>query len=82
MGKAQPGCVEGNAGKINRAVKKHWLISSAAGHDKSLEKIQQCFANGRATKEDFEKALRSHKDARDEAKSGRREAAAAFYDGI
>ena len=32
-----------------------------------------------ATKDDFEKALRAHKEASDEMKSDQREAAAAFY---
>jgi hypothetical protein len=34
---------------------------------------------GHATKDDFEKALRAHKDSKDEMKSEQREAAAAFY---
>ena len=33
--------------------------------------------HGHATKDDFEKALRTHKDAKDEMKSEQREAAAA-----
>ena len=33
--------------------------------------------NGHATKDDFEKALRAHKDAKDEMKSDQRDAAAA-----
>jgi hypothetical protein len=34
--------------------------------------------NGHATKDDFEKALRAHKEANDEMKSDQRDAAAAF----
>ena len=42
----------------------------------SLKEIRKCFVNGVATKDDFEKALRAHKEAKDEMKSDQREAAA------
>ena len=58
---------------MNRAV-KHWMISAGAGHDNSLKNIRACFMNGHATKDDFEKALRAHKEANDEMKSDQREA--------
>ena len=35
--------------------------------------------NGHATKADFEKALRAHKEAKDEVKSDQRDKAAAYY---
>ena len=35
---------------------------------------------GHFTKDDFEKALRAHKEATDEMKSAQRDAAAAFYE--
>ena len=66
------------AGNMVRAM-KHYTISAGAGHDKSLKKIRECFLNGYATKDDFEKALRAHKEAKDEMTSDQREAAAAFY---
>ena len=69
------GLWEKYAGNMDRAV-KHWMISAAAGDDDSLKAIQQCFLNGHATKDDFERALRSHKEAQDEMKSDQREAAA------
>ena len=53
------------------------MISAGAGCDDSLKLIQQCFLSGHASKDDFEKALRSHKEAKDEVKSEQREAAAA-----
>jgi hypothetical protein len=53
------------------------MISAAAGHDKSLRRIRECYLSGHATKDDFEKALRAHKHATDEMKSDHREAAAA-----
>jgi TPR repeat protein len=70
------GIHEEDAGDISRAV-KHWMISAAAGHDNSLKEIRQFFLEGHATKDDFEKALRAHKDVTDEMKSDQREAAAA-----
>jgi TPR repeat protein len=70
------GCMEGNAGNYDRAA-KHWMISAGAGHDDSLNAIRECFMDGDATKEEFEKALRAHKEATDEMKSDQRETAAA-----
>ena len=66
------GVFEARAGNYDRAV-KHWMISAEAGDDDSLEKIRKCFMNGHATKDDFEKALRAHKKAKDEMKSDQRE---------
>jgi TPR repeat protein len=70
------GISEEDAGNVNRAM-KHWMISAAAGDDDSLKAIQQGYLAGHATKDDFEKALRAHKEAKDEMKSGQRDAAAA-----
>ena len=66
------GIWEENAGNMNRAV-KHWMISAGTGDDGSLKAIQKCFLDGHATKDDFEKALRAHKEAKDEMKSDQRE---------
>ena len=55
------------------------MISAIAGDDDSLEKIRKCYMNGWATKDDFEKALRAHKEAKDGMRSDQRDAAAAFY---
>ena len=70
------GNMEKKSGNMSRAV-KHWMISAAAGYDDSLTEIRECFVNGYACKDDFEKALRAHKEAKDEMKSDQREAAAA-----
>ena len=72
------GISEMNAGNITRAM-KHYMISAGAGDDNSLKEIRVAFLKGHATKDDFEKALRSHKEAKDEMKSDQREAAAKFY---
>ena len=53
------------------------MIAGGAGDDDSLKNIRECFMNGHATKHDFEKALRVHKDATDEMTSDQRDAAAA-----
>ena len=73
------GLLEEKAGNMNRAV-KHWMIAARAGWDKSLESIRECFMNGYATKDDFELALRAHKEAKDETKTTQREAAARDQD--
>ena len=69
------GVDEADTGNMNRAV-KHWMISAGAGFDGSLTNVRQCFMDGYATKDDFEKALRSHKEAKDEMKSHQRDAIA------
>jgi hypothetical protein len=70
-------CVEADAGNMDRAM-KHWMISAGAGHDDSLKNIRECFFEGHATKDDFEKALRAHKEAQDDMRSDQREEAAAY----
>ena len=77
--KVQSWLLEERAGNMSRAV-KHWMISAGAGHDESLKAIRECFLDGHATKDDFEKALRAHKEAKDEMKSDQREAAASELD--
>ena len=67
---------EYSAGNMSRAV-KHWMISAGAGNDKSLAAIRECYLRGHATKDDFEKALRAHKESKDEMKSDKREEVAA-----
>ena len=70
------GALEWNAGNVKRAM-KHWMISAGGGDDDSLHEIRDCFMHGHGTKDDFEKALRTHKEAKDGTKSEQREAAAA-----
>ena len=70
------GVWENRAGNLDRAG-RHWMISAAAGYDKSLDAIRRFFLNGHATKDDFEKALRAHKESKDEMTSVQRQAAAA-----
>ena len=70
------GHLEQDAGNTNRAM-KHWMMAAAAGHDDSLKCIQVFFMDGEVTKDDFEKALRAHKEAADEMNSDQRKAAVA-----
>jgi TPR repeat protein len=72
--RANLGVTEAYAGNFDRAV-KHWMISAGAGDDHSLNSIRECFLHGDATKDDFEKALRAHKKAKDETRSDQRDAA-------
>jgi len=72
------GVLEAQAGNLERAM-KHYMIAAAAGCDDSLKVVRAAFMNRLATKDDFEEALRAHKEASDEVKSDQREAAAAFY---
>ena len=53
------------------------MIAAGAGYDTSLKTIRECFMHGHATKDDFEKALRAHKEAEDEMKSDQSYKAAA-----
>ena len=71
------GVIEYNSGNFSRAV-NHLMISAGAGSDESLADIRRCFLNGHATKADFEKALRTHKEATDHMSSEQRGEAAAF----
>ncbi|KAL7533177.1 hypothetical protein ACHAXR_005087, partial [Thalassiosira sp. AJA248-18] len=65
---------EKEEGNTNRAT-MHFMISAGFGNDNSLEEIQNGFSDGHVTKDDFEKALRAHKEAKDEMQSDQRDAA-------
>ena len=53
------GITEDNAGNIDRAL-KHFMIAVGSGSNESLEEIEQFSMAGNATKDDYEKALRSY----------------------
>ena len=71
------GMLEKNEGNMNRAL-KHYMITVGCGHDKSLKVIREFYMNGRATKDDYAKALRAHQKYIDGIKSPQRDEAAAF----
>ena len=70
------GCVEGDNGRHERAV-KHFIIAANLGHDVALKTLKENFARGFVSKEDFAAALRAHQAAVDATKSPQREAAEA-----
>ncbi|KAL7533064.1 hypothetical protein ACHAXR_005015 [Thalassiosira sp. AJA248-18] len=65
---------EANAGNKKRAM-KHFMISAELGSDNSLKTIQNGFSEGLVTKDEFEKALRAHKESKDEMQNDQRDAA-------
>jgi TPR repeat protein len=66
------GINEANDGRYDKAPKQR-------GHGVSLEKIKELFFEGRATKDDYEKALPSYQDYIDDIKSDQRDEAAAHH---
>jgi TPR repeat protein len=71
------GVKEYKAGKYNKAL-KHWLISCGHGDAWSVKNIKRLFTRGSATKEDYEKGLRSYHEYIEEIRSDERNVAAAF----
>ncbi len=71
------GCIEGNSGRMDRAM-KHFIIAAKLGYDGALNEVQDGFRSGLVSKEDFEAALRGHQAAVDATKSEQREEAYAF----
>ena len=69
---------ENDVGNMSRAI-KHWMIAAGAGYDHSLAAIRKSFKRGQATKDEFEMALRAHKEAKDEKWNQQREAAARVW---
>ena len=61
--------IEYNEGNMNRAM-MHWIIAAEAGHNKSLQEVQEGFMNGCVTKDQFEKTWCVHKKSVDEMQSG------------
>ena len=80
MGDAQArynlGCMEDELGNFDRAI-KHWFIAVSSGYNNALKPIQYFYSNGRATKDDFEKALRLRQVYVNEIQSDQRDKAAA-----
>ncbi|KAL7526374.1 hypothetical protein ACHAXR_001457, partial [Thalassiosira sp. AJA248-18] len=66
------GVFELDTGNMNRAM-KHFMISSGFGDDDSLKGIQNGFSDGHVSKDEFEKALRAHKESKDEMQSDQRD---------
>jgi len=73
------GALEQNAGNTNRAI-KHYMIGVRGGDNGSLIQIECLNLDGRATKDDYTKALRAYQKYLNEVKSRQRDEAAAFDD--
>ena len=73
------GISEGRAGNMDRAL-KHFMIAAGSGYTRSMEAIQALFMDGKATKDDYAKALRVYQANLVEIKSAQRDEAAAFHD--
>jgi tetratricopeptide (TPR) repeat protein len=72
------GCIEGNAGNADRAL-KHFMIAAKDGSSNSLKSIKLMYKNGDATKDEYTKALRSYQAYLDEIRSDQRDKAAAAF---
>jgi len=73
------GVSEAIKGNMDRAI-KHFVIAVEFGYDKSLRNIKQLYTTGRATKDDYARALQAYQAYLDEIKSDDRDKAAAFKD--
>ena len=65
------GCIEGQEGNYDRAVRHH-LISAKMGDEDSLGTIKRAFMDGIASKEQYAEALRGYQQAVEEIKSNDR----------
>jgi len=70
------GLIEIRAGNMDRAL-KHFMIAVRDGFAPSLNQIKELYGYGKATKEDYMKALQSYQEYLSEIKSDRRDKAAA-----
>jgi hypothetical protein len=76
MARYNLGVIEANLNNINRAL-RHWMIAVKDGYSRTLKCIKALYSNGDATKDDYNKALRSYQAYLDEIKSDQRDEAAA-----
>lgn len=79
MSRYNAGCMEYEAGKMDRAL-KHFMIAVVGGCYDSLEVIKILYLKGHATKDDYMKALQTYQTYLGEIKSVQRDEAAAFRD--
>jgi len=79
MARRNLGTTEEMAGNMSRAL-KHFMIAVRSGQDISLSKIKDLYSNGRASKEDYTKALQSYQTYLSEIKNVQRDKAAAAGD--
>ncbi len=73
------GIEEASNGRFERA-RKHFIIAANLGDHDSLKAVKDLYANGHASKEDYDGALRAYQAAVDATKSTEREVAERFYE--
>ena len=71
------GCAEARTGNWDRAL-KHYMISVGGGYNNSMKVVHHSYKHGRATKDDYTKALLAYQKYLDEVRSEQRDKAAAF----
>ena len=71
------GLQEENSGNMDRAL-KHYMLAVGSGHSESLKEIKDMYSKGKATREDYTKALQLFQEYLGEIKSPQRDEAAAF----
>ena len=70
------GNAEGHKGNMDRALKHH-MLAAGSGDNDSLKKIKHMYKDGKATKDDYAKALQAYQAYLNEIKSPQRDEAAA-----
>ena len=75
------GVFEHSAGNKERAL-RHYMIAVESGHNGSLKQIQELYSEGKATKDEYTKALRAYQKYLGEVKSRQRDEAAAAFEGF
>ena len=71
------GCKEEVEGSMDRAL-KHFMIAAEGGYTGSLQKINNLYSSGHATKDDYTKVLQAYQEYLGEVKSVQRDEAAAY----
>ena len=69
------GLIEAGVGNMDKAL-KHYMIALKSGYKTSLDEVRSLYTKGRATKKDYENALRSWQAYLDEIRSDDRDEAA------
>ena len=69
------GLIEAGVGNMDKAL-KHYMIALKSGYKTSLDEVRSLYTKGRATKKDYENALRSWQAYLDEIRSDQRDEAA------
>ena len=66
------GCMEGNSGNMERAV-KHWTIAASAGDYTSMDIVRRCFEKGQVSRESIDSTLAAYNKSCAEMRSEARD---------